>query len=58
MNTDITRDATWREELRTALSAKERTSIPRVVMPQLPPEFRAQSKQEVNQALSPGQAVR
>ena len=57
MNTDISRDAVWREELRTALTAKERTSIPRVVMPQLPADFRVKSNHEVNQGLSQGQAV-
>lgn len=51
------RDAAWREELRRSLSAKERTAIPRVVMPQLDPEFRIHNSDEVNQGLSLEQAV-
>ena len=57
MNTDTNRDAKWREELRSALSAKERTSIPRAVIPQLDPKFRVHSNHEVNQGLSQAQAV-
>lgn len=57
MNIDINRDSQWREELRSKLSAKERTSIPRAVMPQLDPKFRIRSNHEVNQGLSLGQAV-
>lgn len=56
---DLTnRDASWRKELRDSLTAKERTNIPRVVMPQLSPEFRVTSMSlEVNQGLSSEQAV-
>ncbi len=57
MNTDINRDAEWREKLRSALTAKERTSIPRAVIPQLDAKFRIHSNHEVNQGLSQAQAV-
>lgn len=51
------RDAAWREELRKAVSAKERTAMPRVVMPQLDPAYRVTNNEEVNCGLTPGQAV-
>ncbi|MDE6101301.1 MAG: dihydropyrimidine dehydrogenase, partial [Paramuribaculum sp.] len=51
------RDEVWREELRKSLSARERTSIPRVVMPQLPPEERVRNNREVNIGLSRDQAL-
>ena len=51
------RAAEWREELRAAMPAKERTAIPRAKMPQLDPEFRIHSNEEVNQGLSAEQAV-
>lgn len=54
---DISRDAEWREELRKAMSAKERTSIPRVKMPELPADYRVTCNEEVNQGLSAEQAV-
>lgn len=57
MNNDTNRDASWREELRSALSAKQRTSIPRAVIPQLDAKFRIHSNHEVNQGLSQAQAV-
>ena len=57
MNTDTNRDAKWREELRSVLPAKERTSIPRAVIPQLDPKFRVHSNYEVNLGLSQSQAV-
>lgn len=47
----------WREDLRKAMSAKERTSIPRVTMPQLPGSYRVTNNEEVNQGLSREQAV-
>ena len=38
---DITaRDARWRVDLREALSARERTAIPRATMPELDPAYR------------------
>ena len=51
------RDAAWREGLRKSLSAKERTAIPRVVMPLLDPKFRIHNNNEVNQGLNLEQAV-
>lgn len=39
------------------MPAKERTAIPRAVMPQLPGAFRISCNAEVNQGLSAGQAV-
>lgn len=58
MSTTISpRDAQWRQELRDAMSAKERTSIPRVKMPELPASYRVTCNEEVNQGLSEKQAV-
>lgn len=57
MNQDNTRDAIWRDELRKKHSAKQRTDTPRVVMPQLPPDYRITCNEEVNQGLSEEQAV-
>ena len=51
------RDAQWREQLREALSAKQRTSIPRVKMPELDPDYRITCQEEVNAGLSAEQAV-
>ncbi|MDE6121008.1 MAG: NAD(P)-binding protein, partial [Muribaculaceae bacterium] len=51
------RNSGWRSELRNAMPAKERTAIPRAVMPQLPPLFRVTCNDEVNMGLSHGQAV-
>ena len=52
------RNATWREELRKSMKAKERTAIPRVVMPELDPTYRATTRtEEVNKGLSKEQAM-
>ena len=52
------RDAEWRVELRKAMKPKERTSIPRVKMPELDAEYRShQLKEEVNQGLTLEQAM-
>ncbi|MBD5235424.1 MAG: NADPH-dependent glutamate synthase [Barnesiella sp.] len=51
------RDAEWRQQLRDAMSAKERTAIPRVKMPELDPTYRVTCNDEVNQGLSAEQAV-
>lgn len=51
------RDAAWREELRGAITAKERTAIPRAKMPMLSGEYRVTCNEEVNQGLSDEQAV-
>ena len=56
-NKNIRRDAPWREELRRAISAKERTSIPRVKMPQLDPAYRIACNEEVNCGLDDSQAA-
>lgn len=56
-NTSSPRDAQWREELRKSVSAKERTSIPRVKMPELDPSYRITCNEEVNQGLSAEEAV-
>lgn len=55
---DCERNAPWREELRKAMKAKERSSIPRVHMNELTPEYRiAHRLEEVNQGLTELQAV-
>lgn len=56
-NTSSPRNAQWREELRGKLSAKERTAIPRVKMPELDPGYRVTCNEEVNQGLNKEQAV-
>lgn len=56
-NTSAPRDAQWRQELRDQMSAKERTAIPRVKMPELPADYRVTCNEEVNQGLSAEQAV-
>lgn len=56
-NTIAPRESDWREELRNAMSARERGAIPRVVMPQLAPDYRVTCNEEVNQGLSAEQAV-
>lgn len=51
------RNAEWREALRNAMPAKERTAIARAEMPQLDPNYRITCNEEVNQGLSREQAV-
>ena len=52
------RNVPWREELRKSMKPKERTAIPRVVMPELDPEYRSHSrKEEVNKGLTAEQAM-
>lgn len=47
------RNSLWRKELRESLKAKERTTIPRVEMPELDPVYRATSRtEEVNKGLT------
>lgn len=53
----ISRDSKWREELRKLHTTKERTSLPRVVMPEIPASYRITCNDEVNQGLSIDQAV-
>lgn len=54
---NIGRNEAWREELRKAMSAKERAEIPRAQMPMLDPAFRIHNNNEVNQGLSTEQAI-
>ena len=55
--TDIQgRDTAWREDLRKAMTAKERAEIPRVEMPMLDGNYRVTCNEEVNQGLSLEQA--
>ncbi len=57
-NTISPRAATWREELRKSMPARERTSIARVAMPELIPDDRVRSlTDEVNAGLNREQAV-
>ncbi|MDE6099279.1 MAG: NADPH-dependent glutamate synthase [Muribaculaceae bacterium] len=51
------REAGWREELRQALGARERTAIPRATMNMLPGDYRVGCNEEVNQGLSSEQAI-
>ncbi len=54
----IDRNSPWREQLRGAMTAKERTAIPRVRMPELPAEYRVTTLTgEVNEGLSAEQAT-
>ena len=56
--TEKTRNAAWRVELRKQMKPKERTAIPRVIMPELDPEYRSHSrKEEVNLGLNEEQAL-
>ncbi len=57
MSTISPHEAQWREELRKARSAKERTATPRVKMPELDPAYRITCNEEVNRGLSREQAV-
>lgn len=51
-DTTAGRDAQWRRELRDSIPAKERTSIPRVTMPELDAAYRVTCSREVNRGLS------
>ena len=52
------RNAEWRKALRGAMKAKERTAIPRVVMPELDPVYRATTRtEEVNIGLTAEMAI-
>lgn len=56
-NTIAPRDAEWRQQLRDAMPAKERRSIPRAKMNELAADYRVTCNEEVNQGLSAEQAV-
>ncbi len=50
--------ATWRMELRKSMKPKERMAIPRVIMPELDPVYRATTRtEEVNKGLTKEQAM-
>lgn len=51
------RNEEWRVNLRDSMSAKERTAIPRNIMPELDPSWRICSEREVNEGYSLEQAV-
>ncbi len=52
------RNAEWRKELRANMKPKERTAIPRVIMPELDPVYRATTRlEEVNTGLTKEQAL-
>ena len=52
------RSQEWRNELRARLSAKERSALPRVKMPEMEARERSRGFQEVNTGLSEEMAVR
>jgi len=56
-NTIAPRSAEWRDELRKAMPAKQRTAIPRVKMSELDPAYRITCNDEVNQGITEEQAV-
>ena len=51
------RSAQWREDLRNAMTAKERRAIPRVKMEELEPSYRVTCNEEVNRGLTESQAL-
>lgn len=58
VKTSDDRNAPWRAELRKSMKPKERTTIPRVKMNELDPEYRSHSrKEEVNLGLNEEQAL-
>ncbi len=54
---NTSREASWRRELREAISVKERTAIPRATMPMLDPASRITCNDEVNRGLTAAQAT-
>ena len=52
------RDAEWRQQIRKSMKPKERTAIPRVIMPELDPVYRATTRtEEVNIGLTKEMAL-
>lgn len=51
------RNDKWREELRAGMTTRERTAIPRAVMPEVAPAYRITTDDEVCQGFSVEQAV-
>lgn len=53
------RNSQWRKDLRSSLKAKERTEIPRVIMPELDAEYRSHTcTEEVNRGLTKEMAIK
>lgn len=53
------RNTQWRKDLRSSLKAKERTAIPRVIMPELDAEYRSHTRtEEVNRGLTKEMAIK
>lgn len=53
------RNSQWRKDLRSSLKAKERTEIPRVIMPELDAEYRSHTRtEEVNRGLTKEMAIK
>ena len=53
------RNSQWRKDLRSSLKAKERTAIPRVIMPELDAEYRSHTRtEEVNRGLTKEMAIK
>ena len=49
----------WRKDLRSALKAKDRTAIPRIIMPELDAEYRSHTRtEEVNRGLTKEMAIK
>jgi glutamate synthase (NADPH/NADH) small chain len=53
----VERAQEWREILRTSMKNKDRTTIPRVVMPEVDPAVRSHTYDEVNKGLTEEMAV-
>lgn len=53
------RNSQWRKDLRSSLKAKERTEIPRIIMPELDAEYRSHTRtEEVNRGLTKEMAIK
>lgn len=53
------RNSQWRKDLRSALKAKDRTAIPRIIMPELDAEYRTHTRtEEVNRGLTKEMAIK
>lgn len=53
------RNSQWRKDLRSALKAKDRTAIPRIIMPELDAEYRTHTRtEEVNRELTKEMAIK
>ena len=54
---EVERAQEWREALRKSMKNKDRTNIPRVIMPEVDPEVRSHTYDEVNKGLTEVMAV-